>query len=78
MSLDDEFSSPENSGNDKFYEKPCLDDKELYESPRRKQGWRFTAGIWFFIHTYGSCGSAGEGFIEFGSQDVENEQGQVA
>ena len=25
----------------------------------------------FFIHTYGYCASAGEGFIEFGGQDVE-------
>ena len=32
----------------------------------------------FFIHTYGYCASAGEGFIEFGGQDVENEQREVS
>ena len=32
----------------------------------------------FFIHTYGYCASAGEGFIEFGGQDVENERQEVS
>ena len=34
--------------------------------------------IIFLIHTYGYCASGGEGFIEFGGQDVENGRGQVS
>ena len=46
--------------------------------------WNFTkltnsfGTLIVFISTYGYCASAGEGFIEFGGQDVENERGQVS
>ena len=32
----------------------------------------------FFIHTYGYCAFAREGFIEFGGQDAENERSEVS
>ena len=31
-----------------------------------------------FMHTYGYCASACEGFIEFGGQDVEFGRGEVS
>ena len=31
-----------------------------------------------FIHTYGYCASAREGFIQFGRQVVENARGQIS